>query len=328
MKETTTRLSANIQETSDRLKRRRDHSRVVSIREKVGMSFEFFPPRDEAGMRRLHKTAARLSLLGPEFFSVTYGAGGSDRGRSTRAVAELIARPHGVVAAHLTCIGSTIEETEAAIDRFIAMGVRQFVALRGDVPRDAGSDSLPRGDLKQAHQLVSLIRRRGDFDVSVATYPEKHPESRNIGQDIDALKAKQDAGAGRAISQFFYDTDRFLKFRDEAIRAGVRIPIVPGVLPVHSFERVHAFAQKCGAVIPQWMKQLFEGLDDVPEVREMVATTVATEQCARLIENGVEHIHFYTLNRADLTGSICNILGLGGVASGGGEASDDDLKLA
>ncbi len=311
MKEMTGSFRLNLQETFERLRRRRERSPVVSIRERVAMSFEFFPPRDEAAAHRLDRTLQALARLEPDFVSMTYGAGGSSRERSTRAVArvaKLFPRP---VAAHLTCIGSSRAEIDSALDEFVDLGVRRFVALRGDLPAGADRGLLDRGDCRHSYELVSAIRRRGDFEINVGAYPEKHPESADIRQDIDALLAKQDAGANRAITQFFFDTDKFLRFRDQAVAAGVRMPIVPGVLPIHNFDGTRRFASTCGAGIPSWMLELFEGLDDAPEVRDMVATTVATEQCARLIEHGVEHLHFYTLNRSELTTAICDILGLG-----------------
>lgn len=323
----TSPFGINLRETLDRLHRRRESSRVVSIRERIVMSFEFFPPKDDEGARRLEDTIDRLAALGPEFFSMTYGAGGSSRDRSLAAVTGMLERGQVPVAAHLTCVGSSAAEIDEAIDAFAARGVRHFVALRGDLPAGADHQLLDGGAYRRADQLVAAIRCRGDFEISVATYPEKHPESRDLDQDIDALKAKQDAGATRAITQFFFDSDNFLRFRDLAVRAGIRIPIVPGILPIVSFAGTRRFADTCGAVIPHWMHELFSTLDDAPEVRDMVATTVATEQCARLIEHGVEHFHFYTLNRPELTSAICHILGLGR-GTVGAASSEGNFKLA
>lgn len=329
MKQTTPELGTNAAETSDRLKRRRMRNRVVPLREKVAMSFEFFPARDEAAARRMGHTVDVLTALGPRFLSVTYGALGAQRDKSIAAVSAIMSRSTAPVAAHLTCVGATVADIDAALDAFLSLGVTRFVALRGDLPKGTDCTVLERSGYRRADQLVAAIRRRGDFDISVATYPEKHPESRDLRQDIDALLAKQDAGATRAITQFFFDTDRFLRFRDDAVRAGVRIPIVPGVLPVHHFANTCRFAGGCGAVVPEWMHQLFNGLDDAPEVREMVATTVATEQCARLIEHGVDHLHFYTLNRSELTAAICRILGLGdGGQRAGGAAGEQGIRSA
>ncbi|GJL80954.1 MAG: methylenetetrahydrofolate reductase [marine bacterium B5-7] len=309
--ESTHSVRTNARETTERLARRRLNSTIRSIRERVTFSFEFFPPGNEAGERRLAKTYDVLTALSPDFTSITYGAGGSNREKSLHTVSALKARSKCEVAAHLTCIGSSRADIDAAIDGFIEIGIDHFVALRGDIPRDAGPDTLISSAFTRADQLVEVIRRRGDFNISVATYPEKHPESANLAQDITALKAKQDAGANRAITQFFFDTDKFLRFRDAAVTAGIRIPIIPGILPVHNYAGTARFAAGCGANIPSWVHELFNGLDDSPEVRAMVATTVATEQCARLIEHGTEHLHFYTLNQHDLASGICQILGLG-----------------
>ncbi len=328
MKEMTGPFRINLQETFERLRRRRRHSPIVSIRENVAMSFEFFPPKDEAAERRLDRTLDALGRLEPAFVSVTYGAGGSARDRSARVVSHVASRFARPVAAHLTCASASRDEVDAALDGFIEAGVRRFVALRGDLPAGAERAAIERGGYRRSHELVAAIRRRGDFEVNVGTYPEKHPDSVDIRQDIDALLAKQDAGATRAITQFFFDTDCFLRFRDQAVAAGVRIPIVPGVLPIHNFGGTRRFADGCGAVIPAWMDELFAGLDEAPEVRDMVATTVATEQCARLIEHGVEHIHFYTLNRFELTTAICDILGLGPRRGVGDISRVDGLKRA
>lgn len=328
MKEMTGPFRINLQETFERLRRRRRHSSVVSIREKVATSFEFFPPKDEAAGRRLDHTLDALERFEPSFVSVTYGAGGSARNRSARVVSHIASRFPRPVAAHLTCASESRLEVDEALDGFIAAGVRQFVALRGDLPTGADREAVERGGYRRSCELVAAIRRRGDYDVSVGTYPEKHPESTDLRQDIDALLAKQDAGATRAITQFFFDTDCFLRFRDQAVAAGVRIPIVPGVLPIHNFGGTRRFADGCGAVIPAWMDELFSGLDEAPEVRDMVATTVATEQCARLIEHGVEHLHFYTLNRYELTTAICDILGLGPRRGVGEGTRNGGLKRA
>ncbi len=319
-------FASNSRETVERLRRRRQRSPLVPIREQVGMSFEFFPPKDEAAGHRMDRTLAALERFEPDFVSVTYGALGSNQQRSVGTVRRIAASYSRPVAAHLTCMGSSAAEIEAAIDTFLDCGVRRFVALRGDLPAGGDESVLKASSYHRAQQLVAAIRRRGDYDISVGTYPEKHPQSADLAQDIDALLAKQDAGADRAITQFFFDTDHYLRFRDRAVAAGVRIPIVPGILPITNYAATRRFADGCGTVTPVWMDQLFDGLDEAPEVRDMVATTVATEQCARLIEHGVDHLHFYTLNRFELTSAICDILGLGPRRQAG--VDDGGLKRA
>ena len=207
-------------------------------------------------------------------------------------------------------MNSTPESVEQFIDHCAALGVQHIVALRGDIPADLHSREVLSPDLQNSSDLVSRIKRYSGFEVSVATYPEAHPESSGVDQDIKALLAKQDAGANRAITQYFYETDNYLRFRDRAVKAGVNIPIIPGLMPVHNFKAIQRFSSRCNAVLPEWMYELFDGLDASPDIRAMVATTLALEQCARLIEHGVDQLHFYCLNQPFLTTSICQGLGV------------------
>ena len=274
------------------------------------VSFEFFPPRDDAGEERLWKTAERLAPLAPSFVSVTYGAGGSTRVRTDRVVRRLQADTGIDVAAHLTCVGASKKEVDAVAARWWKAGIRQIVALRGDMPGIAETYRPHREGYANAADLVAGLRGIADFDIAVAAYPEIHPDSENLAADLDNLKRKIDAGATRAITQFFFFTDLFLRFRDRAAAAGITVPIIPGILPVTNFAKVQEFSARCGAAVPGWMAELFDGLDNDPETRKFVAVSVADDQCRRMLAEGVENFHFYTLNRADLSYAICWRLGL------------------
>ncbi|MCW5700376.1 MAG: methylenetetrahydrofolate reductase [Rhodospirillales bacterium] len=283
----------------------------------VQVSFEFFPPRSEKMEQSLWACIERLAPLNPAYVSVTYGAGGTTRERThatvTRMLRETTLRP----AAHLTCVGATREEVETIANRYWDAGVRHIVALRGDPPEGADHYSPVPGGHAYAADLVAGLKRVADFEISVAAYPEVHPEAASPEADLDNLKRKIDAGACRAISQFFFDVDVFFRFRDRARAAGITVPIVPGILPVTNFARVMEFAKTCGATVPTWMADLFAGLDNDPELRKLVAASVAAEQCRALHTGGVTEFHFYTLNRADLVRAICHILG---VRAGGSDA--------
>ncbi|HEX7008010.1 MAG TPA: methylenetetrahydrofolate reductase [Alphaproteobacteria bacterium] len=281
------------------------------------ISFEFFPPKTEKMEAQLWSAIERLAPLRPRFVSVTYGAGGSTRER-THATVERIRRETALTpAAHLTCVAARRGEVDAVARRYWAAGVRHIVALRGDPP-EGTAGYIPHADgYAFAADLVAGLRRLHDFEISVAAYPETHPEAAHPRADLDNLKRKIDAGAGRAITQFFFDTDVYLRFVDRARAAGIEVPIVPGILPVTNFAQVVRFAKTCGASVPSWLATLFEGLDDDPETRRLVAATVAAEQCRRLKDNGVDEFHFYTLNRADLSYAICHILGLRPAAASG-----------
>lgn len=276
----------------------------------VEVSFEFFPPKSEKAEESLWRAIKRLEPLQPKYVSVTYGAGGSTRERTHATVSRLRRETCLEPAAHLTCVDASRGEIDDIARQYWDEGVRHIVALRGDPP-DGVSKYAPHPDgYAYAADLVEGLKKVADFEISVAAYPEGHPEATSLDADLDNLKRKIDAGATRAITQFFFDTGTFLRFRDRARAAGINVPIVPGILPVTNFERVKEFASACGAAVPQWMAELFLGLDDEPETRNLVAATVAAEKCRALYANGVEAFHFYTLNRADLTYAICHILGV------------------
>jgi len=285
------------------------------------VSFEFFPPKTEAAAAQLWATIGALQPLRPRFVSVTYGAGGSTRETTFATVTRLAHEIGLTAAAHLTCVGSSRAEIRELLLRYWEAGIRHIVALRGDPPAD-DPNYRPRPDgYEFAADLVAGIREIADFEVSVAAFPEVHPAARDAASDLDNLKRKLDAGATRAITQFFFDAEVYLRFRDRAAGAGIRAPIVPGILPVTNFAQVIKFSRMCGTAIPPWLVDLFDGLDDDPETRKLVAAMVATEQCRHLSAEGVDSFHFYTLNRADLTLGICRRLGLkpapvAGVAGG------------
>lgn len=274
------------------------------------VSFEFFPPKDEEGEAKLWHTVARLAPFGPAFVSVTYGAGGSTRERTSRVVKRLARESSLTPAAHLTCVGATREEIDEVARDWQAAGIRHIVALRGDAPEGADGYSAHPGGYANAAELTAGLKRIGDFEISVGAYPEVHPDSANRVADLDNLKRKIDAGATRAITQYFFEADTFLRFRDLCDRAGITVPIVPGILPVTNFKTVVRFSKACGAAVPGWMAALFDGLDEDPETRQLVAAGIASELCLKLMDQGVSDFHFYTLNRPQLTGAICRRLGL------------------
>jgi len=276
----------------------------------VTVSFEFFPPNDAAMERTLWASIQRLAPLVPRFVSVTYGADGSTRERTHNVVTRILRETSLTAAPHLTCIGAPRGEILDIARSYWDAGVRHVVALRGDAPAgQAGYRPHPEG-FAYAVDLVRGLKGVGDFDISVAAYPETHPEAPDAKFDLDNLRAKLDAGATRAITQFFFDTDRYLRFRDQCAAAGIRAPIVPGILPITRFPQMLRFAQRCGASVPEWLANRFDGLDDDPDTRRMIAASVAIEQVRRLQEHGVHEFHFYTLNRAELTYAICHALGV------------------
>ena len=281
----------------------------------LAVSFEFFPPKTPAGEGGLRRTLDALSPLGPRFVSVTCGAGGgggtSAHGR-TAAVAARTARETGLpVAAHLTCAGAAREEIDDTARAYWQAGIRHIVALRGDPPSGIGGRYRPHPDgYAYALDLVAGLRRLHDFEISVSAYPEGHPDAPGAAFEIDYLKRKLDAGAARAITQFFFQTDCYLRFRDRCRKAGIDCEIVAGIMPIGNFSQATRFARLCGARVPAWLAAQFEGLDDDPETRRMVAATVAVEQCRRLEAEGVESFHFYTLNRPELTRAVCHMLGV------------------
>ncbi|HWX46938.1 MAG TPA: methylenetetrahydrofolate reductase [Roseomonas sp.] len=273
------------------------------------LSFEFFPPRTEALEQQLWTCIQRLEPLAPRFVSVTYGAGGTTQERTHATVARLVKETSLTPAAHLTCVGASRDEVDEVARRYWEAGVRHILALRGDAPvGEEGYRPHPQG-YAYAADLVAGLRRIADFEISVAAYPETHPTASSAQHDLDNLKRKIDAGANRAITQYFFDTDVYLRFLDRALAAGITVPIVPGILPVSNFSQVKKFSAMCGASVPAWMGKLFEGLEEDAETRRMVAAAMAAEQVRLLQANGVDEFHFYTLNRADLSYAIAQILG-------------------
>jgi methylenetetrahydrofolate reductase (NADPH) len=276
----------------------------------VDVSFEFFPPHNEEMEAVLWRSIERLAGLGPRFVSVTYGADGSTRERTHNAVARIVSDTDLTAAPHLTCIGAPKGEIDDIARAYWDMGVRHLVALRGDpLPGNDGYVPHPDG-YNYAADLVAGLRRVADFDISVAAYPEVHPEAPNPLFDLDNLKRKLDAGASRAITQFFFDTDVFLRFRDLAAAAGIESAIVPGILPITRFPQLERFAARCGATVPTWLHERFAGLEDDAETRQMIAASVAIDQVHTLQAEGLSDFHFYTLNRSELTYAICHALGV------------------
>jgi methylenetetrahydrofolate reductase (NADPH) len=278
---------------------------------RLRVSFEFFPPKNEEAEAGLWHAVSRLSVFNPSFVSVTYGAGGSTRERTHNTVKRMAEETSIPPAAHLTCVGAKRDEVDDVIRAYKAAGVNHIVALRGDPAGGLGSAYEPHpGGYATTADLVEGIRRIGDFDVTVSAYPEKHPESPTVEQDIDVLKAKVEAGATRAITQFFFDNDHYFRYLDRVRRAGITIPILPGIVPVQNFKQVANFAKKTGATVPDWLARRFDGLDGDVETRKLVAAAVAAEQVIDLLDRGVADFHFYTMNKADLVFAICHLLGL------------------
>lgn len=274
------------------------------------VSFEFFPPKTDKMEAAMWDAVQTLAPLGPRFVSVTYGAGGTTRDRTHGTVARIARETAVPPAAHLTCVEASRDEVDAVAREYWAAGVRHVVALRGDPPT-LGERFVPHPDgYANAAELVAGLKRLHPFEISVAAYPERHPDSGSDAADLDNLKRKLDAGASRALTQFFFEPETFFRFRDRAAAAGIGAEIVPGILPVSNFAQTRKFAGLCGAAIPDWMGRLFDGLDDHPAARQLVAATIAAELCRRLYAGGVRHFHFYTLNRAELSYAICHLLGL------------------
>jgi methylenetetrahydrofolate reductase (NADPH) len=276
----------------------------------LSVSFEFFPPKTEKMAENLWSAMERLRPLRPSFVSVTYGAGGSTRQRTHDTVTRIQDEGGLPCAAHLTCVGAAREEVNEVARSYWQAGVRHLVALRGDPPEGEENFQNHPDGYHNAAELVAGLRAVADFEISVAAYPEMHPNSPSSQADLDNLKRKIDAGANRAITQFFFDADTYLRFLERARAAGIWVPIVPGILPVSNFVQASRIAKACGAAMPAWMAHVFEGLEEDVETRRMVAVTVAAEQCRKLQSAGVTDFHFYTLNRADLTYAICHIMGL------------------
>ncbi len=274
------------------------------------VSFEFFPPKTAEMENRLWEVITRLEPLMPRFVSVTYGAGGSTRERTHATVRRIRIETSLEPAAHLTCVAATKADIDAVARDYWASGVRHIVALRGDPPAGGEAYTPHPNGYAYAADLVAGLKRVADFEISVAAYPESHPEAASAAADLDNLKRKVEAGASRAITQYFFDVDLYLRFRDRAAAHRIAVPIVPGILPVTNYAQVKKFSASCGASIPDWMEAHFAGLDGDPDTRRLVAASIAAEQCRRLHAEGVHEFHFYTLNRADLIVAICHLLGV------------------
>jgi methylenetetrahydrofolate reductase (NADPH) len=283
----------------------------TGVPRRIRVSFEFFPPKTADMEQTLWEAVERLAPLRPNFVSVTYGAGGSTRERTHATVKRLLADTMLTPAAHLTCVAATCADIDDVIGAYAQAGVRHIVALRGDPPGGAGERYAPHpGGYQNAADLVAGIKRLADIEVSVSAYPEKHPDSASVAADIDMLKAKVDAGASRAITQFFFENSLYFRYLDRVRAAGIDIPIVPGILPVQNFKQTRNFAARCGASVPDWLAERFDGLDDDAATRKLIAAAVAAEQVLDLVDHGVTDFHFYTMNRADLVYAICHLLGL------------------
>ena len=279
----------------------------------TSISFEFFPPKSEAAGEKLWQAIGRLAPLRPDFVSVTYGAGGSTRDRTHQCVKRIIDETDLKPAAHLTCVAASKTEVDSVVDDYAAAGVQHIVALRGDMP-DMGAFQPHAEGYDGSVALVAALAKRGGFDITVSAYPEKHPESASLDADIDLLKAKIDAGATRAITQFVFDTEAHLRFRDRLAAAGITIPVIAGIMPTTNFAGAKRMAEACGAHVPQWLADAYEGLEEDADTRKHIAASVAIDQCRKLIDEGFESLHFYTLNQADLTFAVCRILKLGAAA--------------
>jgi methylenetetrahydrofolate reductase (NADPH) len=291
-------------------------SRGASTRNNLKVSFEFFPPKNEEMEVALWESVERLEPLNPSFVSVTYGAGGSTRERTHNTVAKIVKETALKPAAHLTCVAATREEIDGVIRDYWDAGVRHIVALRGDPQTGAGTSYAPHpGGYAYTPDLIKGIKAIGDFEVSVSAYPEGHPESSSLDADIDILKRKIDAGATRAITQFFFENDFYFRYLDKAHAAGITIPILPGIIPVLNFKQAANFATRCGTHVPQWLADRFDGLDDDAATRKLIAAAIAAEQAVDLIDRGVTDLHFYTMNKADLVFAICHLIGVKGQAN-------------
>ena len=278
----------------------------MNLKKSLKVSFEFFPPKDQKMSQTLWKSIKRLEPLEPQFVSVTYGAMGSTRSRTHDLVKKIIKETNIQPAAHLTCVGSKVSEIEDIARNYWSDGIKHIVALRGDIPKNKES----REELNYATDLIKVLKRVNDFEITVSAYPEGHPDSKIKDQDIDFLKRKIDLGATRAITQFFLDTNLFIEFLNKLRQKNINIPIIPGILPVTNCEKTIQFSNSMNVKIPDWLKNMFVGLDSDPETRKLVAANISAEQCKTLAKEGVNEFHFYTLNRADLSFAICHILGI------------------
>ena len=273
----------------------------------TSISFEFFPPKSAETEAKLWDVVNELSVIGPDFVSITYGAGGSTRDRTHKCVKHIVTKTDLKPAAHLTCVAASKSEVDEVIEDYANAGVKHIVALRGDMPDMAAFSPHPDG-YSGSVELVESLAKRGGFDITVSAYPEKHPESENMQTDIDLLKAKIDAGATRAITQFVFDTEQYYRFRDLLADNQINIPVIPGIMPTTNFKGVLRMSEACGASVPEWMKNKFDGLDEDLESRRALAIEIAIDQCRDLINSGFENLHFYTLNQATVTKAVCNAL--------------------
>jgi methylenetetrahydrofolate reductase (NADPH) len=282
-------------------------SRTDARSRDIGISFEFFPPKSEEMEGQLWQTVGELQEWEPDFVSVTYGAGGTTKAPTLSTVSRFLAETPLATASHLTCVGATKAEVDAVVADFRAAGVRHFVALRGDPPEGVGTAYRPfPGGYANAAELVAGLRGIADFEVSVSAYPEKHPQSPDVAADIDMLKRKVDAGATRALTQFFFENDDFERYLERVRKAGITIPVVPGILPVHNLAQVQKFAGMCGASVPGWLAERLAPVDDRPQERAAVAVELAIRQVEDLVARGVSEFHFYTMNRAALVSAVCD----------------------
>ena len=275
----------------------------------TSISFEFFPPKSAETEAKLWDVVNELSVIGPDFVSITYGAGGSTRDRTHKCVKHIVTKTDLKPAAHLTCVAASKSEVDEVIEDYENAGVKHIVALRGDMPDMAAFSPHPDG-YSGSVELVESLAKRGGFDITVSAYPEKHPESDNMQTDIDLLKAKIDAGATSAITQFVFDTEHYYRFRDLLADNQINIPVIPGIMPTTNFKGVLRMSEACGASVPEWMKNKFDGLDEDLESRRALAIEIAIDQCRDLINSGFENLHFYTLNQATVTKAVCNALSL------------------
>ena len=275
----------------------------------TSISFEFFPPKSAETEAKLWDVVNELSVIGPDFVSITYGAGGSTRDRTHKCIKHIVTKTDFKPAAHLTCVAASKSEVDEVIEDYADAGVKHIVALRGDMPDMAAFSPHPNG-YSGSVELVESVAKRGGFDITVSAYPEKHPESDNMQTDIDLLKAKIDAGATRAITQFVFDTEQYYRFRDLLADNQINIPVIPGIMPTTNFKGVLRMSEACGASVPEWMKNKFDGLNEGLEIRRALAIEIAIDQCRDLINSGFENLHFYTLNQATVTKAVCNALSL------------------
>ena len=275
---------------------------------KISVSFEFFPPKNQVSIDSLWNNIKRLEPLKPKFISVTYGAGGSTRENTHNLVKEIKKKTTLEPAAHLTCMGTSYDEIDKIAEDYWNAGVRHLVALRGDVPKEI--ERHQRNDFKYATDLIEFLKKKYDFEITVSAYPEMHPDSKSLEQEFDVLKKKIDLGATKAITQFFFNINAYFEFVDGALKRGINIPIIPGILPVTNCKRTLEFAKKMNCEMPSDLIEMFKGLDLDHETRKLVAVTIVYDQCKKLIEGGITNFHFYTLNRADLSFAICHILGI------------------